>query len=398
MKVEIVKFDNLGRGLGYTNNKIIFIPKSVPRDIVEVVITKEKKDYLEGQIKNIIKPSRIRINPICPYFNYCGGCDLQHISLSESLEYKLQKINNLLKQNKIDFEVKDILKSEEQFHYRNKVSFKIEQGQVGFYKNDSHDLIKIDYCYLIPDIVNKLIKDIVILGISDGIITIKINYNQDLLIIIDSINEIENVEKIINTYKVAGIIQNKKIIYGEEYFIHKINNYLFRVSYDSFFQINPFICAKLFDLIVKYTSDSQNILDLYCGVGTLSIVASTNGASVLGVEIVPNAIKDANFNKMINNAQNVEFICSDTKNILKKITNNFDMVILDPPRSGVIKSVISKIIDSQIKKIIYVSCNPATLIRDLKLLLLNYSIENLILLDMFPNSEHVECVCVLNLR
>ena len=202
-------------------------------------------------------------------------------------------------------------------------------------------------------------------------------------------------DEIINNHRIVGVVLNDVVIYGENYFLDKINEYLFKVSYNSFFQINPFICSKLFNLIEEETKDSNKVLDLYCGVGTLSIVASKDAKEVIGVEIVDNAIVDANFNKTLNNAGNLEFICADTKNVLDKITGEFDTIILDPPRSGVAKSVIDKILETKPKKIIYVSCDPFTLVRDLKLLEDVYEIDIFKLLDMFPETHHVESFVIL---
>ncbi len=395
MEVEIVKFDNNGRGIAYLNDKIVFVPKSVPGDILNIEITLEKKNYMEGKIINIIKSSKLRCNPICPYFNNCGGCDLQNISLSNMLDYKLDKVNSIFKSNKIDYVVKDIIKSKEQYNYRNKVSLKIVDSEVGYYEENTHNIININYCYLCNEEINKIIKNIKKFNIHNGLITIRINYKNELLIIIDTKDDIDNIDYFIDTYKVAGIIHNNKTIYGDNYFIDNINDYLFKVSYNSFFQVNPYICSKLFDLIEENSKESKNVLDLYSGVGTLSIVASTNSNKVLGVEIVDNAVLDSNINKVINKKDNIEFICSDTKKVIDKITNEFDTIIMDPPRSGVDKNIIDMIIKEKINKIIYVSCNPITLARDLKLLEDYYSINNITLLDMFPNTEHVESFCVL---
>ncbi len=396
MNIEVVKFDDLGRGIGYLNNKIIFIPKSVPGDIVNVKITKEKKKYYEGQITEIIKYSKKRISPKCPFFLQCGGCDLMHISLSDTLEYKLAKMNNIFLKNHLNYEIKEIIKSFSPYYYRNKVSLKIDNYQVGYFTSSTHDLIPITKCYLATKEINNLIKDFSLFSIKNGNITIRANYNNDLLINITSSNELCNLDKLINKYKIVGIIKNNKLIYGDNYFIEKINDFLFKVSYDAFFQVNPFICSELFNLISKYTSNSLKVLDLYCGVGTLGFVASKNAKQVLGVEINELAIQDANFNKKLNNINNISFVCADTKVILDRITNEFDTIILDPPRSGINIHVLDKIITEKISKIIYVSCNPETLGRDLVMLSKYYSIEEVKLLDMFPNTQHVESICLLN--
>ena len=395
MKVEVIKFDNSGRGIGYLNDKIIFIPKTVPGDIVDVEIVLEKKNYLEGRLVDVITPSKLRQKPICPYFNECGGCDLMHISLSESLEYKLNKVNDILKRNKIDYEVIKIIKSQCPYNYRDKVTLKIVDGKIGFFQTDTHKLVEINYCYLCKEAINNVIKDIHTLNIKNGEVIIRCNYNDELLLSLNTLDKIDNIETLINEHKIVGIVKNDKCIYGEDYFIDKINEYLFKVSYNSFFQVNPYICSELFKLIEKYTDKSNNVLDLYCGVGTLSIVASMNAKNVLGVEINSNAIIDANLNKTLNKRNNVDFICEDTKNILNKITSDFDTIILDPPRSGVVQKVLNKIIEVNPDKIIYVSCDPNTLARDLKLLEEKYIISNFKLLDMFPETEHNESIVVL---
>ncbi len=398
MEVEIIKMDNLGRGIGYLNNKIIFVPKTFPGDIVEVAITLEKKNYLEGKIRKLVVPSKKRIKPICPYFTRCGGCDLMHISLSEALSYKLDKVNAILRKNKIPYEVKKIIKSKEQYHYRNKLTLKIINNEVCFYEPETHLPLKIDYCYLANEKINNLLKDLNKLNIQNGNVTIRINYKGEILLICESKRELENKEWLIHNYPIVGIIHNGKCLYGEEYLMDQINDYLFKISYDSFFQVNPYICSELFNLISNNTRDSLHVLDFYCGVGTLSIATSKNVQKTLGVEIIPNAVRDANLNKVINKRENLEFIASDTKEVKDKITSYFDTIILDPPRSGVNKDIIQKIKEENIPKIIYISCNPQTLGRDLNLFLDKYEIKEFILLDMFPNTEHIESFCVLKMQ
>ena len=395
MEVEIVKFDNLGRGIGYINNKIIFIPKTVPGDIVNIEITLEKKNYYEGKVLSFIKESKQRILPKCPYYSKCGGCDLMHISLSNMLEYKLDKVNDILNNNNISYKVDNIVKSNNLYNYRNKVTLRIVNKIVGYYENDTHFLVEIKECLLCKDIINNVINDLYLLNIINGEITIRCNYKDEVLIIINSSDIISINEELINKYKIIGIIVNDKCLYGEDYFIDKIDNYLFRVSYDAFFQVNNYICSKLFELIKNNTVESKNILDFYCGVGTLGIVASNNNKKVLGVEINENAVKDAFINKCLNQVNNINFICADTKKVVDEIKSDFDTIILDPPRSGVDKNVLDKIIKENINKIIYVSCNPLTLVRDLIVLADYYRIVDITLLDMFPNTEHVEVVTIL---
>ncbi len=398
MNIEVIKFDNLGRGIGYINNKIIFIPKSVPGDILKVDITLEKKNYLEGKIVEIIKPSKLRQKVICPYFDNCGGCDLLQISYTENLEYKLKKINDILNKNQITYQVKDIIKSDERYNYRNKINLKVKDGIIGFFASKSHQIIEIKNCYLCQKAINEILKDLHVLEVNNGAITIRCNYNEEVLLIIDTVDELKNIDVLLNNHKIVGIIKNNECIYGSNFFVDKIGSYLFKVSYDSFFQINPFVCEKLFLEIGKNIVNSSKVLDLYCGVGSLTLVAATNAQNAFGVEIVENAINDANTNKALNKIENINFLCADTKNVIDKINKDYNTIILDPPRSGVIKEILDKIMEEKIAKIIYISCDPNTLVRDLKILEKNYEIKKFILLDMFANCEHVESLCVLKLR
>lgn len=398
MNIEVIKFDNLGRGIGYINNKIIFIPKSVPGDILKVDITLEKKDYLEGKIVEIIKPSKLRQKVICPYFDNCGGCDLLQISYTENLEYKLKKINDILNKNQITYQVKDIIKSDERYNYRNKISLKVKDGIIGFFASKSHQIIEIKNCYLCQKAINEILKDLHVLEVNNGAITIRCNYNEEVLLIIDTVDELKNIDVLLNNHKIVGIIKNNECIYGSNFLVDKIGSYLFKVSYDSFFQINPFVCEKLFLEIGKNIDNSSKVLDLYCGVGSLTLVAAANAQNSFGVEIVENAINDANTNKALNKIENINFLCADTKNVIDKINKDYNTIILDPPRSGVIKEILDKIMEEKIAKIIYISCDPNTLVRDLKILEKNYEIKKFILLDMFANCEHVESLCVLKLR
>ena len=395
MEIEIIKFDNLGRGIGYLNNKIIFIPKSIPGDVLEIEIVKEKKNYLEGKIKKIIIPSKLRKEVLCPYFTSCGGCDLLNVSLSEELEHK---INDILKKNSINYQVKEIIKNSNDYYYRNKITLKVINKKIGYYQSETHNLLEVNNCLIAHKSIDALIKDLYRVDIINGEVTIRCNYKNELLIIINSLDKLANMDYFISNYNIVGIIQNNKCLYGDNYLIHKINDNLFKISYNAFFQVNDSISSKLFELINKYTKNSINVLDLYSGVGSLTLNVNENVKNILGVEIVENAINDANFNKILNKRENVSFICRDTKNVLDQITNDYDTVILDPPRSGVDEKVINKIIVEKIKKIIYISCDSFTLVRDLKLLNDYYEIKDFKLLDMFTWTHHVESLCVLNLR
>lgn len=395
MNVKIEKMDDFGRGIAYIDDKVVFVPKTIVDDIVDIKIMIEKKKYSIAKVNEIINPSKLRIPFKCPYFDICGGCSLQNVEYRIELEYKLQKINNLLKKNRINYQVKDIIKSAKRYNYRNKVSLKIEDNIIGYYEKDTHNIVEINKCFLLNDAINDVIDDLPRLSIINGSVIIRSNLKGELLLIIytDKLNK-DGIKYLVNKHRISGIVLNDKCIFGSDFLVDKIDDYKFKISYNSFFQVNPYICKELFKIVKDYTKDANNLIDLYSGVGTLSIVAKENASSVLGVEIIDNAAINAKTNAMLNGVSNISFIASDTNKIISYLEGK-DFVIVDPPRSGLTSKVIEGIKKYQVKNILYVSCDPNTLMRDLNLLLTDYKIIEFKLLDMFPNTYHVESVCVL---
>lgn len=395
MNVKIEKMDDFGRGIAYIDDKVVFVPKTIVDDIVDIKIMSEKKKYSIAKVNEIINPSKLRIPFKCPYFDICGGCSLQNVEYRIELEYKLQKINNLLKKNKIDYQVKNIIKSAKRYNYRNKVSLKIEDNIIGYYEKDTHNIVEINKCFLLNDAINDVIDDLPRLSIINGSVIIRSNLKGELLLIIytDKLNK-DGIKYLVNKHRISGIVLNDKCIFGSDFLVDKIDDYKFKISYNSFFQVNPYICKELFKIVKDYTKNANNLIDLYSGVGTLSIVAKENASSVLGVEIIDNAAINAKTNAMLNGVSNISFIASDTNKIISYLEGK-DFVIVDPPRSGLTSKVIEGIKKYQVKNILYVSCDPNTLMRDLNLLLTDYKIIEFKLLDMFPNTYHVESVCVL---
>jgi len=371
---------------------------TLPLEVVDIDVINEKSKYLEGCVKSFIEKSDKRINVKCPYFSLCGGCNIMHMSYSDQLNFKKEKVENILfRFAKLKNVVKEIIPTSE-FNYRNKVTLKVKDGRIGYFKNKSYDLINIDKCLLCNNKINKVIKILSKLdlkGINE--VVIRSNYKEETLVyllgnildydyLIDNLKDCDNI--VINNYK------DVKILKGNDYFIEKIGNYSFRVSYNSFFQINDKV-SILYDVVKKYASltNKENVLDLYCGTGTIGIYLSEFAKKVIGIEINKNAVNDANFNKKLNSIQNIEFLCTDA-NLIKKKYKNIDLVIVDPPRSGLGKGIYN-IFDINPKKIIYVSCDPVTLARDLNILKEKYEIKEVTLVDMFCNTYHVECVCLL---
>lgn len=398
MEKEIVRLDDTGRGICYVDEKVTFVPKTVVGDIIDLKITKSKKNYNEGVLVNIIKPSPKRIKSKCPYFDICGGCDLQNVEYQETINYKKEKVKNLFFKN--GFSVDPIfISNEHDFNYRNKITLSVENKKVGYKEAKSHKIISIDECVIADACINKIIPIIKEFGIINGKVIIRCNQNEEILIIINSNDELNiDVEKIKSICKLCGIVINDKTYYGENFLYERLNGIIYRISYDSFFQVNPFIASKLFEIVKENINESDRVVDLYSGVGTLSLNASQKANSVIGVEIIANAVLNSIFNAKINKLDNAKFVLNDATDAILKINDSFNKLIVDPPRSGLTKEIINVILKSMPEAIIYVSCDMHTLVRDLKLLKDKYKIEKLYTLDMFSYTYHVENVCVLNKR
>lgn len=393
---EIISLNDQGQGITYVNNKITFVDKVAVGDIVDLEITKEYKKYNIAKVNKFIKQADNRVEAFCPFYDECGGCHLQNLSYDETLKYKKDKLQNILKKfANIDCDI-EIIKSDNINNYRNKISLKIKDKKIGFYSYNSNDLIEINKCLIAEEVINDFINILKDFNINNGDVTIRSNYNKELLIDIISKDKI-SIPKF-NNLKIVGILHNNKLIYGEDHFMELINKKFFEVSYDSFFQINRSVTSKIFDYIRNNILKEKNVLDLYCGVGTLGINVADISNKVYGIEIVENAILNAIKNAKINKVNNIKYMLGSADKIIDKINDNIDVVIVDPPRSGLTKKEIDVIKGMNVGQIIYVSCDPITLSRDLKLLSTDYKIKDIKGFDMFPYTYHCESITVLERR
>ena len=394
MQVVIDRFDDLGCGIAYVGDKITFVPNTVPGDTVAITITKENKKYNIAKVDKYIKLSSRRVKPKCPYFDICGGCTLQSISYEDTINYKYNKVKNLFKKNNIDINP-TIIKNPSPFNYRNKISLKVVDKKIGFYEENTHNIVEIKECIIASSAINKTIPLISEFNIINGSITIRSNKNDEILIIIESNDKLNiNINYLKTQIKLVGIVINNETFYGDNFLIENINDYFYKISYDSFFQVNPYVASILFNEVSKRINEEDTVLDLYCGVGTLSLNA-TRAKEVIGVEIVENAILNAIFNARINKIDNVKFILNDSTKVVSKLNKKFSKVIVDPPRSGLTKTIIDNILSINSEEIIYVSCDPATLVRDILLFIDKYSVSEAIIFDMFSYTYHVETMIIL---
>lgn len=406
VEVYIEKLDHQGRGIAHIDGKIVFVEGALPDEIIKIEIKKEKKNYSEAKIVEIIRKSKYRIESICPYFNECGGCDLLHLDYNEQLKYKENKVKEIVKKyGEISEEkVASIVPSPKQFHYRNKITLK-SNGKIGYHKKGTNEVVNIDNCMLANESINRIILNLSKEKIDKEVLEIMIrdiNENDEsiMLTLQSGSSDKINYEKYKKICKKTICVeeQNKyKIIYKSN-IIGNLYNKKFEISPVAFFQVNTEQTVNLYNKILEEIKkyDLPKVLDLYCGTGTIGIYISEYASQVMGVEINPVSIENAELNKNLNNIKNIDFIVGDTKKVLSKKNFKADIVIVDPPRAGLDIEVINDLIKINPQKIIYVSCDPVTLARDLKLFKEFYDIEIIIPFDMFPNTCHVENLCVLN--
>lgn len=388
----IVKIDKLShdlRGITKIDNKITFIPKTLPEEVVNIRITKQKKKFNEGCLTTIIEESKDRVKYICPYYDICGGCDTGHILYSKSIMYKKDMVVDIFKRYcDMDVDMDVIYDDDNIYNYRNKITLRVNAGKLALV---GESLVNIDYCYLVNDNINKVIG--ILNGIClDGIDEVIIRGTDEIMVIIKG--NIDN-DKLIQILKdnVSSIFINGVKVFGNDYVMINVGNYRYAVYPDSFFQVNTKMISRLYDKVLEFAGRGDKLLDLYCGAGTIGIYLANNFNSVRGIEQNESAIKGANLNKGINDIKNISFACEKASDINEIVE---DVVVVDPPRSGLDSTTIKRILDSRIERLIYVSCNPITLARDINILKDKYNLVSMSLFDMFPNTSHAECVCLLN--
>jgi len=446
-KLEVIDIAKDGYGVVRNgDNAVIFVKGTVPGDFVDIRIVKKKKNYYEGEVLTYLKLSEHRNKPFCDHFGVCGGCKLQNMKYESTLLYKKKHIIDCLKRiSKIsEFEIEDII------YYRNKMEYtfsnrgwldkedyingKTVEGALGLHVSGFYSrVLNINKCFLQRDPSNKIRNFIREYALKNNIpffdikfqngflrnLTIKTTQTEIMLIF----SFFENIKSIIEPMletvikqfpeinSLIYVINNKKndiitdlpyvTFYGLPYITENLGNIKFRIGPHSFFQTNTNQTVKLYDLIKEYSKFKKTdiVYDLYCGVGTISNYIAGSVKKVIGIEFVSQAIDDAIVNSKINNINNTKFYCGDVNKVIDKefLRNNPlpDVIIIDPPRIGVHPDVIEKIIEINPEKIIYVSCNPSTQARDISLLMGHYKLIKTRGVDMFPYTDHIENVVLM---
>ena len=437
--VDIIDYGADGEGIAKINGYTIFVLGALKGEKCKIHILKVLKTHAFAKVIQIIEKSGKRVEPDCTTFDKCGGCDLRHIAYSETLKIKQEKVQNLVNkmlENKV--QVNETVGMENPTFYRNKAIYPVTQDKkVGIFAKRSHNIIPINECKIqtkISQEISKYILDNWEDSIYDektgkGLlrnIMLREGFKTDEIMLVLVQNGEKNVfetnsklqiEKIVkefpkiktivinvNTEKTNVVLSRKNIIvYGDGTITDRLGEYEFKISPNSFYQVNPVQTEKLYNLSIEGAKLKKDdiLCDLYCGIGTIGIFASKYVKKVYGVEIVEEAIKDAKQNAEINKVDNIEFIQGDVEVAFNKMLDNGvkpSVVIVDPPRKGLDNKTVQNLCDLKLDRLVYVSCNPATLMRDLQELENVYKIDSITPVDNFCYSSHIECVAVLKIK
>ena len=437
--VDIVDIGQGGVGVGKYEGFTVFVEGGLLQDKVKVKINKSKKNYAVGDIVEIIEKSPFRVDRICSdELKDCGGCQIQELNYNKQLELKTNEVKQVVARiGKLEnVDIHETMGMENPCRYRNKAQFPIQningEPAIGFYKKKSHDVIPTDMCVIQHDINDKIIKIIKTYiqaynisiynenthtGVLRHLVT-KVGFttNEVMVVLVANgtnlphLNELASIlEENIPGFKTLVLNVNKaktnvilgkenKVIYGNG----KINDYIgdlvFEISPLSFFQVNPIQTEVLYNKALEYAELKENdtVFDIYCGIGTISLFLAQKATKVYGIEIVEDAIKDAKINAKLNNLNNVEFYVGKAEEVVPKMYSEgktANVVMVDPPRKGCDEKVLDTIVSMQPDRVVYVSCNPSTLARDLAYLdERGYKCVEIQPVDMFPHTMHVECV------
>lgn len=440
--LEITSLNSEGQGVGKYEGFTVFVPYALPSEEVSAHVIKVSKNYAVAKLVELNRGSPHRIEPICEHFYKCGGCDLLHLDYSEQLKFKAKRVYDALTRiggfDTDSFEMNDTIGSAPNTRYRNKASFPYAEvdGKVtaGLFAERSHRLIPINDCIIQSSSAVDAMKSACDFANSYNVsaydeqthsgclrhLVVRTSHEGDILITIVANDALPHQKEFVEFMRnrlprVTGIVHNintskTNVIFGEQFttlygensIVESICGLKFKVAAQSFLQVNHSQTEKLYSLAIDGLNLKGNelVFDLYCGIGTISLLLAQKAKKVIGIESVPQAISDAKHNSEMNGIHNIEFICAEAESALPQLVKESvkpNAIVLDPPRKGCDKTVLDAIIECQPEKIAYISCNPETLARDLKELAQGgYAIKSVQPVDMFPGTGHVECVTLMS--
>lgn len=437
IKVEIEDLSYDGLGVAKVDGYILFVDECLVGEKVFVEVTELGKNYGFAKKIDILTPSPYRVKPKCPHFGVCGSCELMHLDYKQQLLFKKKIVESTIKKvgQVENVNIEQIIGMDEPYNYRNKVQMPFAYNKkaiFGYYKKKSHQVVPIEKCYLQPDEITEIIKFIKNLcnelkvsiynemtgkGLLRHVLVRK-NYKDELMVVLitngfDFYNSDIIVKKLVDRYtNIKSIYQNinlkknnvilgeqSKLLFGQKILEEKLCDLYFDVSYQSFFQVNREQTEKLYNVVLDYAeiTDKSSIIDAYCGVGTISLMLAKKAKYVYGIEVVKEAIINAKNNAKKNKINNVEFRVAKVEDVIDEYVNKeVNTIVVDPPRKGLDSTVIQALLDSNIKRIVYVSCNPTSLARDLKLLKEKFNLDKCSVVDMFCQTTGVETVALLS--
>ncbi|MFT9494692.1 23S rRNA (uracil(1939)-C(5))-methyltransferase RlmD [Anaerosolibacter sp.] len=440
-EVHIADIGHNGEGIGRVEGFTVFVQGGVPGDDLRIKIELVKKNYAVGKIIKLVNPSPNRITPVCPIADTCGGCQTQHISYQEQLHLKTNTVKaNIERIGKLeDVLIHDTIGMEEPARYRNKAQFPVgrldNQAVIGFYKKGTHEIVNTSSCYIQHEVNDRIVAvlrrymdqynvsafddetgmgfirhiltkvgfttgEIMVVLITNGR---KIPYLRELIQeLIKEIPEIKSIVQNINMKKTNRVLGDECItLFGEDKIVDYIGDLKFHISALSFFQVNPMQTKVLYEKALEYAglTGEETVFDVYCGIGTISLFLAQKAKKVYGIEIIDAAIEDARENARINGIENTEFYVGKAEEVVPRLYKQgitADVVVVDPPRKGCEEEVLDTIVKMNPKRVVYVSCNPSTLARDLKYLdERGYKTIEVQPVDMFPHTTHVEAIVLM---
>lgn len=453
-ELEIEKLAFGGFGVARIENYVVFVKNAIPGDVVSAKISKRKSSYAEARLLSVIQPSDIRVEAPCPFFDYCGGCTWQNMSYENQLLYKRAIVQeSITRLAGIDYcEVSPVAASEKNFAYRNKMEFSFSDNRwllpqelgnmeiskdfaLGLHVPGTFDkILHIENCMLQSETANKILQYVSEYARTNNLAPYGIRSHKGFLrflmlressysgeIMVNIITAYEDKEKLKPLAEelmrefpqIAGVVNNinsklaqiavgeyEVLLAGKAFIREKLAGMYFNISANSFFQTNTLQAEKLYEFALNFASLSGNeiVWDLYSGTGTIGLILAKKAKKVIGFEVVESAVEDAYKNAQEHSVQNIEFIAGDLLHKLRDAQPKPDVLITDPPRSGMHEKVTRYIAEMKPKRIVYVSCNPTTLARDLQILSREYIVERIQPVDMFPQTYHIETVVKLKLK
>lgn len=442
--VEIIDNGYEGEGIAKIDDFTVFIPGVIRGEICKILVVKVNKNFAYGKVLEIISKAKSRKEVDCTTYKRCGGCDLRHINYEYTLRMKQAIVQNLVNKTlSKDIEVKLTIGMQEPYYYRNKLQYPIgknDKGKaiMGVFAKRTHEIIPVENCFIQNSKAQEVAREFVNLmndqhiSVYDEIsrtgairhIVVKVGvYNNEIMcMFVTNEEKIQNeevlVKKLITKFpNIKTIIKNinqrntnvilgdkNAVLYGNGYIKDKLGEYTFKISPMSFYQTNPIQTEVLYNKAIEFAklNNDDVLCDLYCGIGTIGIFASRYVKKVYGIEIVEEAIEMAKENAVLNGIQNIEFMAGDVEKVFERMLqeNNVipNVIIVDPPRRGLDNTTIETILKLGVSRLVYVSCNPATMVRDLKLLEEKYEVKEIQPVDMFPFTNGIECVVGLQIK